>query len=595
LPARPDDIAEYPPSPTWRLFQLALAISLTVSALLYFLWSWHWPLVGDASLMHYIAFLTQRGWAPYRDLGDMNMPGSFLIEIAAMRVYGAGALAWRLFDFTLLAIATLGFLAVTRRVPVACPERSRRVREATVGLLNPGAPFVTDSSSRVGSRLPGLFAASLFILIHGRDGLAQGGQRDLTMAVCLLAATAFLFQAVRKHSPLSAVAFGLLSGIAVTIKPTALLLTLTELTLALFALHSQKTVILPLGATDATESKNPPFWPQLIAATTAAYLIAPAITLIFLIRHHALAAFLDGLRTTVPYYTRLGHRPLNYVLLHSLSPLLPLVLIWLAILALSRPLLRINWPEDWQRATLLAGVLFGLLNCILQARALPYYRYPLLAFLLPLMVLDFTRAATNSGAPFVTVSSSRVGSALLARYLAIAALIVGSFFLAPQSAILIHRFRWQQTDLITTLQQNLNTLGGAKLSGHIQCIDTNSGCGNVLYLMRLEPSTGMLSDFFLFGSDQAPVVRRTREQFSAAILANPPQVIIVTSRLYLAGPDDNDNYTKLDRWPDFQSFLTDHYTLQTQWTPTRTERWWSREEKPASYRIYSLRPTAGTP
>ncbi len=205
------------------------------------------------------------------------------------------------------------------------------------------------------------------------------------------------------------------------------------------------------------------------------------------------------------------------------------------------------------------------------------------------MALDFTRSATNPGAPFVTVPSSRVGSNQLARILAIAALIVGGFFLAPQSAILIHRFRWQQTDLISSLEANLNALGGQKLSGHIQCIDTNSGCGNVLYLMRLEPSTGMLSDFFLFGSADAPTVRRTREQFSAAILANPPQVIVVTSRLYLGDPDDYDNFAKLQRWPAFAAFLAGHYTLQTQWTPTRTERWWSREEYPASYRIYVLR------
>jgi hypothetical protein len=549
-----------------RLFQLALATSLTVSALLYFLWSWRWPLVGDASLMHYIAFLIERGWAPYRDLGDMNMPGSFLIEMAAMHLFGAGALAWRLFDFALLAIASASFFSITG------PIRVLYVREATVEIL------------------PALFAASLFILIHGRDGIAQGGQRDLTMAVCLVAATAFLIQAVRKKSPLSAAAFGLLSGIAVTIKPTACLLTFIQLALAIYVLARKP------------QSKHLRFWPQLTAAAAAAYLIAPAAVLTFLIRHHAIPAFLAGLRTTVPYYASLGHRPLGYVIQHSLSPLLPLVIIWLAILALDRPLLRatLNWSQDpdsqdqdWQRTLLLAGVLFGFINCVLQARALPYYRYPLLAFLLPLMALDFTRAATNPGAPSMTVSSSWVGSSHLARYLAIAALIVGGLFLAPQSALLIHRYRWDQTDLITSLQQNLNTLGGATLSGHIQCIDTNSGCGNVLYLMRLEPSTGMLSDFFLFGPGtegaQAPVVRRTREQFSAAILANPPRVIVVTSRLYLADPGTYDNFTKLDRWPAFKSFLAEHYTLQTQWTPTRTERWWSREEKPAAYRIYVLR------
>jgi len=54
-----------------RLFRLALAASLTVSALLFFLCSWRWPLVGDSALIHYIGFLIQRHWAPYRQLGDL--------------------------------------------------------------------------------------------------------------------------------------------------------------------------------------------------------------------------------------------------------------------------------------------------------------------------------------------------------------------------------------------------------------------------------------------------------------------------------------------------------------------------------------------
>jgi hypothetical protein len=528
--------------------------------------------------MHYIAFLIQRGWAPYRDLGDMNMPGSYLVEMAAMRIFGAGALAWRLFDFTLLALASASFFfVITKR---------------------PGAPFVTASSSRVGSSwLPALFASSLFILVHGRDGIAQGGQRDLTIAVCLIASTAFLFHAVRKHAIWASAAFGLLSGVAVTIKPTALLLTLAQLALALYALRIA-------GSSDEQRRTNNG-QRHLAVSAAIAYLVAPAIVLIFLIREHALPAFLSGLHTIVPYYASLGHRPLGYVVLHSISPLLPLVLIWLAVLALDRPKL-FRPGLDVDRALLAAGVLFGFINCILQARALPYYRYPLLAFLLPLMALDFTRIATNPGAPsklrlggrataepgapFVTASSSRVGSTAAAPILAILALIIGGFFLAPQSAILIHRYRWAQTDLISSLEQNLNALGGLSLSGRIQCIDTNSGCGNVLYLMRLESATGVLSDFFLFGDPSVPAVRQTRDQFSAAILAHPPQVIVVTSRLYLGDPNHYDNYAKLQLWPAFASFLATRYTLQTEWTPTRPERWWSREEKPAAYRIYVLRP-----
>ena len=221
-----------------RLFRLLLAASLALSALLYFVWSWRWPLLGDASLIHYIAFLISRGWAPYRQLGDMNMPGSYLIELAAMHVFGMGALAWRLFDFTLLALASASFFVVARNS--GCP-----IQDSSIVLGGN-----TAAESRF---LPALFSAALFILIHGRDGLSEGGQRDLTMAVCLLAATAFLFLAVRKQALWPAAAFGLISGIAATIKPTSLPLTMVQLALALYAVRTSKTVILSEARQRAAE------------------------------------------------------------------------------------------------------------------------------------------------------------------------------------------------------------------------------------------------------------------------------------------------------------------------------------------------------
>lgn len=513
-----------------RLTRLTVAASLTLSALLYFLWSWRWPLVGDASLIHYIAFLIERGWAPYRDLGDMNMPGSYLIELAAMRLFGPGPLAWRLFDFTLLAAATAAFFSI-------------------LGRRNWLAP---------------LFASSLFLLIHGRDGLAQGGQRDLTMAVLLLAATAFLLAAIRSAHNQSAyaAAFGLLSGIALTIKPTILALSLAQLALAIY-----------------TQRKlNRPWRTNALSAILAAT-IAPTIALVFLLREHALGAFLDGFHGIVPYYASLGHRTLGYILLHSLSPILSLVILWIAILALRRP------PLDPTRGVLILGVLFGLINCIVQARALPYYRYPLLAFLLPLIAIDLTSAAQTGLTGTLRTKSAAV--------LALAALAVGALFLAPQSAILIHRYRWYQTDFNTALERDLTTLGGPALSRRIQCIDSVSGCNTVLYDLRLEPATGVLSDFLLFGNttdaqppESIPIVRDTRAQFTRALDAHLPQVIVVTSHLHLSGPD---HYAKLDRWPAFAAWLAANYTLSTEWSPSRTTRWWSREELPAGYRIYTLR------
>ena len=536
-----------------RLFRVALAASLSISALLYFAWSWRWPLVGDASLIHYIGWLIERGWAPYRQLGDMNMPGSYLIEIAAMHVFGMGDLAWRLFDFALMGAAAVAFFVITRRA---------------------GAPSMTVSSSWVGSDngwLAGLFAACLFILVHGRDGLAEGGQRDLTMAVCLVVATAFQFVAIRRDWQWAAAAFGLFSGVALTIKPTALPLTAAQLLLAVHVLR---------GRGRQGESPNRG-WLRPTVAAILGYLVAPGIALVFLLRERALAAFFDNLHGLVLYYSGLGHRPLGFLLLHSVSPLLPLVLLWLAVLALRRARPSMNGERaelDWERVALGCGAFFGLASYLVQARGFPYYRYTLLAFLLPLMAMDFTRALQAQ------ISALRRTKA--ARWLALAALGFGGLVLAPQSAVLVHRYRWWETDFITSLEQSLDALGGQRLSGHIQCIDSISGCGNVLYRMRLEPTDGLLVDFPLFGADDVSFVQQTRERFFAAMNASPPQVLVVSSALYVDGPGD---YRKLDRWPAFQSFLADDYTLETEWRPSRTARWWSREETPASYRIYVLR------
>ena len=138
-----------------------------------------------------------------------------------------------------------------------------------------------------------------------------------------------------------------------------------------------------------------------------------------------------------------------------------------------------------------------------------------------------------------------------ARWLALAAFSFGGLVLAPQSAVLIHRYRWWETDFISSLEQDLNALGGQRLSGHIQCIDTISGCGNVLYRMRLEPSNGVLADFLLFGPDNVAFVRQTRQRFSVAILANPPQVIVVSSPLHVDGPGRISEARPLARLPGF--------------------------------------------
>jgi len=111
---------------------VALAASLSVCALLFFVWSWHWPLVGDASLIHYIGWLIGRGWAPYREIGDMNMPGSYLIEMAAMHLFGMGAYAV-LYG---LVRATILFFAVAAFIGIHMPDANFGAALALLGIAS---------------------------------------------------------------------------------------------------------------------------------------------------------------------------------------------------------------------------------------------------------------------------------------------------------------------------------------------------------------------------------------------------------------------------------------------------------------------------
>src|SRR6185503_8685745 len=92
-------------------------------------------------------------------------------------------------------------------------------------------------------------------------------------------------------------------------------------------------------------------WRPHILPAAAGYLIGPAAALAFLLREHVVSAFLAGFHGLVPYYASLGHRPLGYILQHSVSPVLPLLIPWLCLLAVRRFLLlnRVAWTADWQR------------------------------------------------------------------------------------------------------------------------------------------------------------------------------------------------------------------------------------------------------
>jgi hypothetical protein len=285
----------------------------------------HWKQVNDPAQLHYLCFLMDHGFAPYRDILEINMPGIYLVNWSVMHTLGGGSGAWRAFDFALLGIAAAAMIVIAQ-------------------------PY---------DWLAGFFGATLFILYHGKDGAGQEGQRDFIIAVLLLCAYALLFYAFRSRRTWPMFAFGLCGGIAATIKPMPLPFILLLLLLAAMKWKRMGDPVLRL----------------LLYALIG--LMAPiAVVGAFLISQHSLGSFWYVLHVDLPFYQGLGRVSWPKLLrLMATASVQTVALIALAIAVMKR-----DW-WNWEGKLLVAGILFGIASYLAQGKAFPYHRYPMFAFL----------------------------------------------------------------------------------------------------------------------------------------------------------------------------------------------------------------------
>ena len=529
-----------------KLFRITLSVVLVSAALLFIVTTWRWPLAGDAAFFHYMVSLLRSGQVPYRDFVDVNLPGTYAVQAAVIAALGPGPVAFRLFDLSLLAV----------------------VAAAAFVLCRANAPGERWSSPA----FPALFTATLFAIIHGRDGVIHQGQRDLVLATLYLVACAFLQATLQRDSKTAlhwrsslwpSLLSGLILGFACTIKPLALLLLLPLSLVLILELRSQKRA-----------------WLLPLATYTAAALVGPTMVLIYLARNHALIAFWQALTRLMPYHASLARLSTSTLVTGSISSVcLPLFLIWLAVFVSQR---RYALPLD---RLLLVGFLAGIISYVLQGRGYPYHRYPSEVFLLVLAAIAFCDAlwpvpGRQRATPWV-------------QFAAAAGLSLGTLYLVPRSLQMILRFdlRDQYT---ADLRAALNTQGGSALNNRIQCLDGYSGCLNTLQQMHLIEATGFLYDCYLYSEPDVSATRfldernSYRTSFRKALLEHPPELFIVSSQT-CGGPVDY-LYVKLTRWPWLQEYLNTQYQLVEDHVPSDQVRWGGKPQPPLGFRIYRRNP-----
>ena len=336
LPHNAIDMPNSPSRPSLAYFRYAMAALLGAAALCILVSTWRWPLIWDAQVFHYVNFLIAHGFAPYREIVDMNLPGIYLIDGWVIKVFGPGDLAWRIFDFTLLGTLCLAMVAIAR-------------------------PY---------DWVAGLFAGVMFALIHASVGPQNTGQREEIMTVLIMVAYAFLFESRRRRYPWLMVFFGLSLGMACSVKPTEIPLGACLLGLAVWDLKKKGDAVAGY------------IWSSILGVSIAATIVAT-----FLLRFHSVGALIAISRRLTPFYA--GMERINFHLLLRFS--LPIA-VWVLLPFAVAVALSEKYRRYWEHWAILLGAAFGALSYFVQGKAYAHHRYTFVAFTLLWIALELTQA-----------------------------------------------------------------------------------------------------------------------------------------------------------------------------------------------------------
>jgi hypothetical protein len=324
-----------------RYFRMLLAAVYGIGFLYFMVSTIHWPLVWDATVFHYVNFLTAHGMTPYRDIFDINMPGAYILDSLQMHLFGPGDMAWRMYEYFLL------ISLIVAMVVIALPVEW----------------------------VAGLAAGVLFAIFHATGGAMQSGQRDEAIAVLLIVGYAFLFEAVRRRQPVLMLPYGLAMSAAVGVKPTFLPLLIAVTAMALVVLRK----------------RGEPLRGYTFYALGGCLIPAVAIAA-YLIGHHATASFIDLSTRLTPYYSRLKQESITGLIRNLLpQPLFQLMLLGILVVAHNADWFK-SWHKNWEQWALALGAAAGAFSFIIQRKGYDYQRYPLCVFALLLVSLEFAKA-----------------------------------------------------------------------------------------------------------------------------------------------------------------------------------------------------------
>jgi hypothetical protein len=307
-----------------RTGTFAIALTLIFCFLVFVFRSLHWPWLNDAGYFHYIAFLINHGLAPYREIIDVNTPGSYLSELFGLFVFGPSDLGWRIYDYSILVVCIGACLVIAKRY----------------------------------HWIAGLYGGVLFALVHGSEGPLQTAERDDVMTALLLAGYGLAFLGVQRRSSVYFSFSALLLSLAVTLKPTGIFFAIVLVPLMFWQIRKSGLSLKPY-----------------LLQSLVGSLVAIAGTIGFLLWRGSFIAFFQRTSTLTKYYTTMSRPSLSFMVYHSM----PMGLLLLLPVAIWLFFKNRSW-ENWELLTISGGVVAGFMSYWVQHKGYQYHRQPFIAF-----------------------------------------------------------------------------------------------------------------------------------------------------------------------------------------------------------------------
>jgi hypothetical protein len=446
---------------------LKLILAASGALVAYLGWrSLGWPLIHDAPIMHYVAWLIARGATPYREAFDMNLPGAYLIHWAVLATGGPGDLAWRLFDLLWLAAACALLFVYCR--PLA-------------------------------DRWAAAAAATLFALYHLSGGAWRVGQRDFLLCLFLLLGVLGVARSLERGGALGPLLWaGMALGAGMTVKPQS------------GALWIACAAAAAWGAWRHRRS---------VAAATVTVLggglVVPALVFGWLGWRGGVGAFIAILTGYVlPLYGRLERvSPWQAIGWVRYGWQLWALAGALGILALVAPAPVGTGPR---KALALIGIGYGWLHFQLQGKGWEYHLYPLALFLCALVPLAVTAAAERRAQLPARVRRA-AGHAVWAALVLVLGAKGAEAVDAPWIADKVRR--------VDALTRDLKPFVPAGAT--VQVMDVTEGGIHALLRLGARQPTRFLYDFHFFHDATDARIQALRAEFTAGIEAGRPAAVVV--------------------------------------------------------------------